>query len=95
MTIIAEQNPTYGDIIDLFEECEKVAPGDITYFSSAFRCHYPFINIERPGRLYDTVLRIVAPTHPSIRSDRATLRGTQLKSYRKRIWMPRIRTKGI
>ena len=88
------ENPTYGDIIDLFEKCESVAPADATYFSSVFKDYYPYFDIERPGRFYDTVIRIVAPTRPSIRSDRASLRGTQLQSYRKRVWMPRIRNKG-
>ena len=88
------QNPTYGDIIDLFEECESVAPANATHFSAVFKECYPHFKVERPGRLYDTVKRIVAPTHPSIRSNRATLRGTQLQSYRKRAWIPRIRTKG-
>ena len=92
---VADKNPTYGEIIDLFEACENKAPGDILYFTSAFKSCYPLINIERPGRFYDTVLRIVAPTHPSIRSSSAKIIGTQLVFYRKRIWIPRIRAKGI
>lgn len=81
---------TYGDIITLFEECEQVKPGDKDHLCYVFGKIYPNIHIGRPGRFYDTVLRIIAPTQSSIRGGRS-LNRSQLASYRKRLWTPRIR----
>ena len=81
---------TYGDIITLFELCEQANPGDKDYLCREFERAYPNIHIGRPGRFYDTVLRIIAPTQSSIRGGRS-LNGSQLNSYCKRIWTPRIR----
>ena len=51
---------------------------------------FPSMSIKRPGRLVDTITRIVAPTKPSL--NRASkLTGSPLHSYRQRIWEPRIR----
>ena len=75
----------------MFEECEHVSPGDAVYLATALKGFYPALNIGRPGRLYDTIVRIVAPTRPAVRNDKAALQGTPLHSYRKRVWVPRTR----
>lgn len=49
---------------------------------------FPSISIKRPGR---TITRIVAPTKPSLNRV-AKLTGSPLRSYRQRIWEPRVRT---
>ena len=81
---------TYGDIITLFEQCEQANPGDKNHLCCEFERIYPNTHIGRPGRFYDTVLRIVAPARSSIRGSRS-LNRSQLISYCKRVWTPRIR----
>ena len=81
---------TYGDIITLFEQCEQANPGDKNYLCCEFERVYLNIHIGRPGRFYDTVLRIIAPTQLFSRGNRSLDR-SQLNSYRKRVWTPRIR----
>ena len=82
---------TYGQIIDLFEECDRASPGDAMYLATAFTKAAPVLNVGRPGRFYDSIVRIVAPTRPALRNEKAALQGTPLRSYRNRVWMPRIR----
>lgn len=52
---------------------------------------FPSISTKRPGRLVDTITRIVAPTKPSL-NGALKLTGSPLRSYRQRIWEPRVRT---
>ena len=52
---------------------------------------FPSISTKRPGRLVDTITRIVAPTKPSLNGV-LRLTGSPLRSYRQRIWEPRVRT---
>ena len=51
---------------------------------------FPSISTKRPGRLVDTITRIVAPTKPSLNGV-LRLTGFPLRSYRQRIWEPRVR----
>ena len=55
-----------------------------------FSRQYPTVEVGRPSRVYDTISRLVGPTRPSLRGP-AKLTGSPLASYRKRIWLPRIR----
>ena len=93
-TCTAVRKPTYGELIDLFEETECECPHSEDLLCSKFKKLYPNIYIGRPRRFYDTVLRIVAPTRPSLRAE-SKLTGSPLSSYRKRIWSPRIRRLSI
>lgn len=52
---------------------------------------FPSISTKRPGRLVDTITRIVAPTKPSLNGV-SKLAGSPLRSYRQRIWEPRVRS---
>lgn len=52
---------------------------------------FPSISTKRPGRVVDTITRIVAPTKPALNGV-LRLSGSPLRSYRQRIWEPRIRT---
>ena len=81
---------TYGDIIKLFEQSEQAKPGDKDHLCCVFKHMYPNIYISCPRRFYDTVLRIVASTRSSIRGGRR-LNRSQLVSYCKKTWTPRIR----
>lgn len=69
--------PTYGELIDLFMECEGP---DIL-----LRKKFPNLRVGRPGHFYETVSRIAAPTK------RTKLIGSPLSTYRKRLWEPRVR----
>ena len=89
-TRLALRRPTYGELIDLFEETEGENPNDEDLLVSKFRKLYPKISIGRPRRFYETVSRIVAPTQPSLIS-KPKLCGSPLATYRKRTWKPRIR----
>ena len=84
--------PTYGELIDIFTELEgRADTADLLYSEICRR--YPDISVGRPSRLFDTIQRIVGPTRPSLRGT-AKLNGSPLASYRRRVWEPRIRTKG-
>lgn len=85
---VAVRKPTYGDLIDLFEETEHECRGNEDLLCTKFRMIYP--DIGRPRRFYETVKRIVAPTQPSLRGE-SRLSGSPLSSYRRRTWQPRIR----
>ena len=87
---IAARKPTYGELIDVFEESEQQCPNNEELLCSKFTRLYPHIYIGRPRHFYETVSRIVAPTKPSLRGE-CKLFGSPLSSYRKRIWEPRIR----
>lgn len=87
---IAVRKPTYGELIDIFEETERECPNSEDLLCDKFKAHYPKISIGRPRRFYETVSRIVAPTKPSLRGE-CKLYGSPLASYRKRVWQPRIR----
>lgn len=76
--------PTYDALIDMFEEFGSDLCAEISK-------RFPFISIKRPGRLVDTITRIVAPTKPSLNRV-AKVTGSPLRSYRQRIWEPRVRT---
>ena len=52
---------------------------------------FPSVSIKRPGRLVDTITRIVAPTKSSL-NGAAKLIGSPLCCYRQRTWEPRVRT---
>ena len=89
---MASQKPTYGELIQLLGDAEKSAKNTGQCVSELLCFHfqklYPHIPIGRPGRFYDTVQRVAAPTRPSSRNP---LCGSPLRSYLKRSWSPRIR----
>ena len=87
---VAVRKPTYGELIDIFEDSEQECPNNEELLCFKFHRLYPHIYIGRPRQFYETVSRIVAPTKPSLRGD-CKLFGSQLSSYRKRVWEPRIR----
>lgn len=82
--------PTYGELIDLFEEVKHRSPNDEHLLVSEFVKKFPNIPIGRPRRFYETISRLVAPTQPSAIGD-PKLIGSPLATYRKRTWEPRIR----
>ena len=86
----ASNQPTYGDLIDLFEEVEAESYNDEHLLCSKFQRLYPSISIGRPRRFFETVERIMAPVRPSTRGD-AALKGSPLSTYRNRVWMSRVR----
>ena len=86
---VAGRSPTYGELIDLFEEKEHECTNNEGLLCSKFRKLYPKIYIGRPRRFYDTVTHIVEPTRPSLRGE-SRLSGSPLCSYRRRTWEPRI-----
>ena len=90
---MASANPTYGDLINLLEaaETEAKTTGDSVsdLLVAHFHQRYPLVSIGRASRSYDTVRRIAAPTRTSTRPSQ--LDGSPLRSYLKRIWIPRIR----
>ena len=55
-----------------------------------FRKEFPNCPVGRPGRFFDIVQRIAAPTQPST-IGHARLAGSPLQSYRRRVWQARIR----
>jgi len=57
----------------LFEECEQKSPGDAAGLATAIKKINPAMNVRRPGRLYDTFARIVAPTRPAIHNPAFTI----------------------
>ncbi len=82
--------PSYGELIDLLSEAEH--DDDVPKaLCHKFSQEHPDVPIGRPGRFYETVKRIAAPTRPSLRGE-VKLYGSPLSSYRKRKWTPRIRT---
>ena len=78
-TAVAVRKPTYGELIDMFEESESECQGNEDLLCSKFRKLFPKIYIGRPRRFYETVMRIVAPTRPSLRGA-SHLGGLQLSS---------------
>ena len=86
----AARRPTYGELIDLYKETECECPDNEELLCSNFRKFYPKIYVGRPRRFYETVVRIVAPTRPSLRGE-SRLSGSPLSSYRRRRWEPRVR----
>ena len=60
--------PTYGDLIDLYEEfedCVKATGDSISeLLFSKFQCCYPSVGISHPKQLYDTINQFVVPTRP-------------------------------
>ena len=93
MCNVAVWKPTYGELIDIFEEAERECPNNEEVLCSKIKQLYPKIPIGRPRRFYETVSRIVAPTKPSLRGE-CKLQGSSLTFYRKRTWEPRIRNPG-
>ena len=87
---IATKKPTYGEMIDLLTEVEQQDSENIvnTLFDKFIKL-YPNVMIGRPGRFYDSVKRIAAPTRPSLVGP-SKLSGSPLASYRKRIWVPKV-----
>ena len=79
--------PTYGELIDMFDEFGS----DQHLLCMELSKRFPSISTKRPGRLVDTITRIVAPTKPSLNGV-LRLTGSPLRSYRQRIWEPRVRT---
>ncbi len=90
------QLPTYGELIDLFEEVEKEHFNDENVLCQQFKDLYPDVTIGRPRRFFETVKRLIAPVRPSLRGT-VSLTGSALASYRRRVWVPRVRNaaKGI
>ena len=82
--------PTYGELIDIFNEVQRSSHNDENCLLSEFRKYYPKCPIGRPRRFFETVQRIAAPTQPSLISQ-PKLSGSPLQSYRKRVWQPRVR----
>lgn len=87
---VALREPTYGELIDMFEDAERECPDDENLLYSKFKSLYPRIYVGRLRRFYETVRRVVAPTRASLRGD-CKLTGSPLSSYRRRTWVPRIR----
>ena len=87
--------PTYGELIEMLQsaerEAKKMDKSVSELLALKFHSKYSYISIGRHGRFHDTVQRIAAPT----RSSRGVkyLNGSPLRSYLKRVWMPRIRNK--
>ena len=79
--------PTYGELIDLFQEFGS----DQHLLCAEMSRLFPSISINRPGRVVDTITRIVAPTKQSLNGT-LKLTGSPLRFYRQRIWEPRVRT---
>lgn len=86
----ASEHPSYGELIDLFEEVEEQSFNNEHLLCSKFKERYPSISIGRPRRFYETVQRIIAPLRPSTQG-RAVLTGSPLSAYRSRVWKPRVR----
>ena len=84
--------PTYGDLIQKLEAAEEQSKTSEESVSdllvSCFHRQYPSIPIGRPSRFHDTVQRIAAPTR---QTRGRQLGGSPLRSYLRRVWMPRIR----
>jgi hypothetical protein len=84
--------PTYGELIDVFEEFEgRPDAADLLCMELCQR--YPHIKIGRSSRLLYTVKCFIAPTRPNTLGS-AKLTGSPLAHFRKRVWEPRIRTTG-
>lgn len=90
----AAKKPTYGELIDMYDEVQYESPENEDLLCSKFRLLYPNIRVGRPRRFYETVMRIAAPTKPSLRG-KSKLNGSPLFSYRRRIWEPRIRNQPV
>ena len=82
--------PTYGDLIDLYEEVKSKNPNNVEVLLSEFKKIYPECPVGRATRFYDAVQRIIAPTKPSV-IKKPCLNGSPLQSYRRKEWKPRIR----
>jgi len=81
-----ESFPTYGQLIDILERSS-----DQDSLLLEVKNEFPLLqNIGRPGRFFNTVQRIAAPTLSSTLGS-AKLAGSPLKTYRKRVWEPRTR----
>ena len=85
-------NPTYGELIDTFEEVEGF-PDAADLLCAKLCKRHPNIKVGRPSRLLDTAKRLIAPTRPNMLGP-AKLTGSPLAHYRRRVWEPRIRTTG-
>ena len=86
----SSRRPTYGELIDIFQEVEGNSLNNEHSLVSEFRKQFPKCPIGRPKRFFETVQRIAAPTQPSL-IGHPKLSGSPLQSYRKRVWQPRIR----
>ena len=86
--------PTYGELIAMLEDaeieakCSEMSAPDL--LETKFYSKYPHILISRPGRLFDSISRIAAPTRSSAIGPRK-LDGSPLQSYLERTWLPRTR----
>ena len=89
--ILGDGGLTYGTVIDVFKECEQKFPGDAASLVRSLQKLDPALIVGRPGRLYDTISRIVAPTWPAICRNKAALQEIPLRTYRRRLWAPRTR----
>jgi len=58
-------DPRYGELIDLLSDFEG-RPNLTDLLCSEIQKRYPNTSVSRPTRLYDTVIRIAAPTRPSL-----------------------------
>lgn len=93
----AHENPSYGDLLRIFEAAENEAEANktsiIELLEAKFCNEYPHIPVCRPSCFYDTIKRIAAPTKPSAVGPRK-LDGSPLQSYLNRRWAPRTRNPG-
>ena len=86
---LAFKKPTYGELIDLFEQSDNAEQ-----LLSNFLISFPDMKsqIGRTDRFWNTVKRLAAPSQPSL-TGKIALEGTQLSHYRSKTWEPRIRNK--
>ncbi|XP_019864443.1 PREDICTED: uncharacterized protein LOC109593780 [Amphimedon queenslandica] len=86
--------PTFGDMIDMLEEAEDCSSVNNSTLSEVlytlFQMCYPTV-VVRPQSLYNAAKRIAAPANSSLRGT-SKLSGTALSLYRRKEWLPRIRT---
>ena len=61
--MVIETRPTFGEIIDMYEEFEWQTDS-ANLLSSKVARQYPNLSIGRPSRFYNIVQRIVGPTKP-------------------------------
>ena len=67
---MGDKFPTYGELITLLSDAEAECESDIgqavaDILVMKFTSHWPNIRICRPGRFFDIVKRLAAPTRQS------------------------------
>lgn len=69
--------------------CEDQSNAEHLLYSEILERH-PIISSKRPGRLFNSIQKIVAPTKASLKGPAKLPEGSLLSSYRRRVWQPRI-----